>query len=346
MSFDDALRRYRAGQFTDEDVTDCTGLSVRSWRELIKVGAVRTITDERGRGRKRACDATTFKRASVISALHREGFSLPTAGRLAYLIPLDHLIYNSSDPITILIDRSRKVDPATGLPPRRKQPLADWFDPNKPAKVDPGNDCLIEIYDARFVGVRYRAQKPVIYGELHDDRTRFTSWYEFQHQGLIHDERLKKIVEIVAKWDCRGEPANRIDETFLDYKYEDHDQTDDPLRITAEATARNPVSTTTVNISFAIRRAIGRYLGIEPEMLIREGDATWDVMAARQRVGANKKSGKRKSVPPHGPGQPIKRPARTIASAPVNHRGNISSSPASPAIPKAPSERHHRLLQT
>jgi hypothetical protein len=43
MKFDDALRRYRKGVFTDRDVTGCTGLSVRAWRELIKNGAVRTV---------------------------------------------------------------------------------------------------------------------------------------------------------------------------------------------------------------------------------------------------------------------------------------------------------------
>jgi hypothetical protein len=38
---DDALRRYRQDRFTDRDVTSCTGLSVRSWRELIKQSSAR-----------------------------------------------------------------------------------------------------------------------------------------------------------------------------------------------------------------------------------------------------------------------------------------------------------------
>jgi hypothetical protein len=53
MSLDDALRRYRKDRFTDLDVTRCTGLSVRAWRELIKLRAVRTVTEDRGRGRVR-----------------------------------------------------------------------------------------------------------------------------------------------------------------------------------------------------------------------------------------------------------------------------------------------------
>ena len=46
MNIDAALRRYRKGLFADHDVTRCTSLSVRAWRELIKIGAVRTITED------------------------------------------------------------------------------------------------------------------------------------------------------------------------------------------------------------------------------------------------------------------------------------------------------------
>lgn len=51
MDSDEALRRYREDRFTDDDVTRCTGLTVRAWRELIKTRAVRTI--EEGRGPRR-----------------------------------------------------------------------------------------------------------------------------------------------------------------------------------------------------------------------------------------------------------------------------------------------------
>ena len=64
---DDALRRYRENRFTDRDVTSCTGLSVRAWRELIKLKAVRTEEENYGRGpgRVRTCDAHTLKRAAL-----------------------------------------------------------------------------------------------------------------------------------------------------------------------------------------------------------------------------------------------------------------------------------------
>ena len=80
MNFDDALSNYRKGTFTDHDVTRSTDLSVRAWRELIKTRAVHTITDNRGPGRVRLCDATVFKRAAAIAALNRAGFSLAVSG--------------------------------------------------------------------------------------------------------------------------------------------------------------------------------------------------------------------------------------------------------------------------
>src|SRR3954470_22180253 len=104
LALDDRLHRYASGLFTDQDVTSCTGLSVRSWRELIKMGAVRTATEKRGRGRVRCCDATTFKRAALIAVLNRTGLSLSVAGRVGYLLPLDTMLYSLCDPILILLD--------------------------------------------------------------------------------------------------------------------------------------------------------------------------------------------------------------------------------------------------
>jgi hypothetical protein len=88
MDFDDRLRSYKRDRFSDHDVTRCTDLSVRAWRELIKVRAVRTVTEDRGRGRVRLCDAVVFKRAALIAALNRAGLSLAVSGRVAYFLPL------------------------------------------------------------------------------------------------------------------------------------------------------------------------------------------------------------------------------------------------------------------
>ncbi len=274
MDFDEALRRYRKDVFKDRDVTRCTGLSVRAWRELIKIGAVRTATENRGPGRVRLCTATTFKRAAAIAALNRTGFSLAVSGRIAYFLPLDELLYVFWDPCTVLLDSSAGVDPDTGLPPRLEQPKADWFDPNKPAQADLENDWLIEIYEGRFVGSVYGDEdKPLIYGDLRNDGTRFVSWIpvhrQFQFTGSVTKEFVQallphKIGDFIAKWEDPHTWPNRLDPGFLDYKYEDHDADDDPLRLMAETTARSPLFKTTINITLAIRKALRRYLRIEP----------------------------------------------------------------------------------
>lgn len=274
MDFDDALRRYRKDVFKDRDVTRCTGLSVRAWRELIKIGAVRTATENRGPGRIRVCTGTTFKRAAVIAALNRAGFSLAVSGRIAYFLPLDELLYVFWDPCTVLLDSLADVDPDTGLRPRLEQPKADWFDPNKPAQADLENDWLIEIYEGRFVGIIYGAEDPpLIYGVLRNEGTRFTSWFPFHRQFRFTDSASREFVQallphklgdFIAKWENPHTWPDRLDPGFLDYKYEDHDADDDPLRLVAEATARSPLFKTTINITLAIRKALRRYLRIEP----------------------------------------------------------------------------------
>ena len=92
FDLDERLRCYQANRFTDEDIVRCTGLKVRAWRELLKIGAVRSITERRGPGRVRSCDSTTFKRTAIIAALNAAGFSLAMAARIAYFLPFDDLV--------------------------------------------------------------------------------------------------------------------------------------------------------------------------------------------------------------------------------------------------------------
>ena len=51
---------------------------------------------------------------------------------------------------------------------------------------------------------------------------------------------------------------------LLGYTYEQRDGEDDPLRAAAAATVKSPLFTTAVNVSLAIRKALRRYLGVEP----------------------------------------------------------------------------------
>jgi hypothetical protein len=271
MNVDEAVRRYRMNLFTDEDVTRCTGLSVRGWRELIRAKAVRTVTEARGRGLIRLCDATVLKRAAAIAAINAAGLSLPVSGHIAYSLPLHTLLYEICDPCAILMRRSAEVDPGTGLPPRVEQPKVDWFDPNTPAVAEPESDWLIEIYEGRFVGVIYNTNEgPTIFGDLRNDSAKFVAWFPFRRRvhrlGTVIEafaqEMSPRITEFVAEWENPTRWPKDLN--ALDYKYEKHDTDDDPLCMAAETAARSPLFKTTVNISLALRKALRRYLGIEP----------------------------------------------------------------------------------
>jgi hypothetical protein len=273
---DEALRRYRQDRFTDRDVTSATGLSVRSWRELIKLKAVRT-EEGRGPGRVRSCDRTNLKRAAVISALHQAGSSLAVAGPIALFLPYHTVLYEVCDPITILLQPSTAIDPKTGPPPRVERPIIDWFDPRKPAKTDVAVDWLIEIFDGRFVGVRYETAKEAatIFGDLREQATGFVAWLPFPRRdqfagGAIERMALELRGDGLIKSVAAGEdPAQwtkkSIKELYrLGYRFEHHEGGTDPLCLAAAAAVRSPVFKTTINPTLAIRKALRRYLGIEP----------------------------------------------------------------------------------
>jgi hypothetical protein len=270
MSLDEALRRYRTGRFTDGDVTRCTGLSVRAWRELIKNRTVRTVTENRGRGRVRLCDATVLKRAAAIGALNRAGLSLAASGRIAYFLPLHTYLYEVCDPWALLFQRSADVDPKTGLPSRVEKPKADWFDPGKPAKAELESDWLLEIYEGRFVGVMYNANdEPTIFGDLRKEGTSFVAWFPFRRRvhwmgnaiEAVAQELPARIVDFITESEDPTRWAGQL--KLLDYEFEKHDRDDDSLCIAAEATAHGPLFKTSINITLAIRQALRRYLGIE-----------------------------------------------------------------------------------
>ena len=279
MEYDQALSRYRQDRFTDDDVTRCTGLSVRAWRELIKLKAVRTEEETYGRGpgRVRTCDAHTLKRAAVISALNKSGLSLAVAGQIAYSMPYHTLLYSVCDPLTVLFQYSAEIDPNTGLPPRLERPMADWFDPLKPAIAEPQADWLVEIFDGRFVGVRYDARKGsvTIFGDLREQATRFVGWLPFPRRDQFAGGAIERIAQelrgaglitIIAE---REDPSKWTKKSIkelhrLGYRFEHHKAKTDPLSIAAEAAVRSPVFKTTINPTLAIRKALRRYLGIEP----------------------------------------------------------------------------------
>jgi hypothetical protein len=269
MDLDQALRDYRLHRFTDDDVTRCTGLSVRAWRELIKTGAVRTVIERRGPGRVRLCDATVLKRAAVIAALNRAGLSLAVAGQIALFLPYRTLLYAVCDPSTILLERAEADDSKETLS-RRDRPRTDWFDPDKPAIAEPMADWSIKIYDGRFVGAVYKLEgEPVIVGELRADRTRFTVWLPLHRRRPLLGSAIEQLARdllsdrFVESW----ETPNPKELSRLGYQYEKHAGENDPLRLAAAATVRSPLFCSKVNVGLAIRKALRRYLYLEPPAL-------------------------------------------------------------------------------
>ena len=266
---DEALRRYRENQFTDEDITRSTGLSVRAWRELIKIRAVRTETEKLGRGYVRWCDQMVLKRSAVIGTLSRAGLSLAASGHTAFSLPFHTLLYEICDPCAILLDRSADVNPRTGLPPRIKKPMLDWFSPDKAAVPDSKHDWLLKIYEGRFVGVIYQPQDaPMIFGDLRDGGRRFVAWWPCSK----HTPRLGRLVEefapgpriqaAAAAWENPSKFSKELNE--IGYAYERHDEDDDPLRMAAQACIRNLAFSATINVTLAIRKALRRVLGVDP----------------------------------------------------------------------------------
>jgi hypothetical protein len=273
MDLDQKLRDYHIGEFTDDDVVRCTGLSVRGWRELIKFRLVRTITENiRGRGHIRLCDSTVFKRAATIAAINQAGFSLQVAGWIAYFAPFHTTLYEICNP-----DRGRERGASgtrTGfeVPSRLRRARAEWFDPSKPAQVRPSDDWWIKVYDRRFVGITYGCNdQPNIFGDLRDGCARFVAWEPRHNKTQFMRSRIAKLAmewapsgerlaDVVADWEKLTKSTRDL--RRLGYEREKH-PANDPLRRAAEATVRNPLSITTIDISFAIRKAIRRYLGIE-----------------------------------------------------------------------------------
>jgi hypothetical protein len=195
-------------------------------------------------------------------------------------MPLHTLLYSVCDPCTILFERSADADATTGLPPRVQQPIVDWFDPGKSATANPATDWLIEIYNGRYVSVIYGCNAkngPAIFGDLRQEGARFVAWLPYPRRGpfrggaiaeIAHKLFPERFVDFVAEWE---DPIKWPKELkALNYEFENHDSGSDPLCVAAQAALCSPLFRTTVNITLALRKALRRYLGIEPTAPVSE----------------------------------------------------------------------------
>ena len=161
--------------------------------------------------------------------------------------------------------------------------MADWFNPTKPAIAETESDWLIEIFNGRFVGVRYDARKePVtIFGDLREQATRFTGWLPFPRRDqfaggaierLAQEVRGASFVKFIADYE---DPVKWLKELRrMGYHFENHDGETDSLCVAAKSAVRNPIFRTTVNVILAIRKALRRYLDIEPALQIEAEESS------------------------------------------------------------------------
>jgi predicted phage terminase large subunit-like protein len=206
---------------------------------------------------------------------------LPVSGRIAYLLPFDTLLYATLDPCTIPPSGRGRCGSHFRASTTTRTAEGRLVRPRTAPKPDPENDWLIEIYEGRFVGIILGAKDkdvPLIYGDLRSEGTRFVSWFPFHQQNqfsgateeiapaLLH----YKAGGSVAKWEHPFRWSDRLDPDFLDYQYEDHGGEDDPLGAAGEGHCPQPVFKTTVNVALAVRKALRRYLGIEPAAVASE----------------------------------------------------------------------------
>jgi len=198
---------------------------------------------------------------------------LAVSGQIAYFWPYHTLLFTVCDPRIILLESSQSPDTRTGLRPRLDRPKTDWFDLDKPAKAEPGRDWLIEIYNGRFVGARYGgADTPVIFGDLRDDGLSFVAWSSSDRRDRVIGTAMEELsrqllpnprfVDWVADYEHPDKARAGLHR--LGYKYEKHDESNDPLRLAAADAVRNAIVKVTLNPSLAVRRALRRYLGLEP----------------------------------------------------------------------------------
>jgi hypothetical protein len=79
---------------------------------------------------------------------------------------------------------------------------------------------------------------------------------------MAQDLRGDGFVKFIAEWE---DPSKWLKELHgLGYRFENHDGEADPLWVAAEVAVRSPILKTTVNITLAVRKALRRYLHLEP----------------------------------------------------------------------------------
>jgi hypothetical protein len=236
MNFNERLTWYRQNRFTSADVTEGTGLSERSQRELAKLGILLPIPQ--AKTKVRLFNARMFKRAAIIAPLNKGGFSLEVAGRITYAAPLlEQLWFSMAEP------------PGVGR-------YREWFDPARPPATEK-NDYRIEIIDGHYV-VHPTDTGPAVFGEIFDNPPRFTWWSNaVEYARSNYDTAEWKDLGPRWKWD------RSMDDNALKFDVIEVSETDKRL---ARQACENPYAKLTINAGLALRIALRRLLHIDDRL--------------------------------------------------------------------------------
>jgi hypothetical protein len=81
-------------------------------------------------------------------------------------------------------------------------------------------------------------------------------------ERLAQEVRGASFVKFIADYE---DPSKWLKELRrMGYHFENHDGVADALCVAAESAVRSPIVRTTVNVTLVVRKAVRRYLGIEP----------------------------------------------------------------------------------
>lgn len=152
--------RYNAwikgGSYTDEQVSDFSGLPVRSLRELHQLGALTPLSSRPGRGNKRLWDRAAIVRAALTSTVMLGGYSLPVAARIAQAWANSH---NTKDAFSYASDWQAIFDTAgkkwAASRENGRKVLATWLSEEySGGAIDPECDAYLDIVDGEHLIAR------------------------------------------------------------------------------------------------------------------------------------------------------------------------------------------------
>jgi len=289
MDLKTAYERWEQGEFADEELSEISGLAIRSLRDLAKWGAIETSGGGKGRGKRRKWKRPAICKAAMTAAFQRAGLPLPMGARLAFhfwnLQP-----NNSYDPFMRFpkweklaepFDWEKRADGEHVI----KAYLTDDF---ANARHDEDFDSYVHIINGVYV-IAQSAVVPYIQafheegrdamaemffvrlGRLSDDGNTFLTWHRPRRKRFFNEEEraawetakaegveLKDfLANLGPRWDMEEQYGDEISLDFLQYQLEPEANEEKASKAFNNFTVK-----TSVNVTLAMRTAMRRAIGL------------------------------------------------------------------------------------